>query len=70
MKITFKDFITESDAFTKAVADLKNDPYEEPTKTENGQAKTTKEVKIEKIQKVFDPVKWRKYLQYANAGNN
>jgi hypothetical protein len=64
MKLTFKDFIlTESDDFTKTVDEIINDPYieREPAKKENG---------LHKIQKVFDPKKWRKYLQYANAGNN
>lgn len=63
MKITFKDFLTENDAFTQAVADIQNEPFLKPQKD-------GKEKGIDKIQKVFDPVKWRKYLQYANAGNN
>ena len=63
MKITFKDFITESDDFTKAVAEIQNNPYIEKDKK-------GKEKGIDKIQKVFDPKKWRKYLQYANAANN
>lgn len=63
MKITFKAFLTEDDDFTKTVEDIINNPYLERDKKD-------KENGIDKIQKVFDPVKWRKYLQYANAGNN
>lgn len=62
MKPTFKEFLIESDDFTETVAELKIDPYLSDKKK--------KEQKIEKMQKVFDPVKWRKYLQYANACNN
>ena len=63
MKITFKAFLTESDDFTNTVAEIQNNPYIEKEKNK-------KEKGIDKIQKVFDPIKWRKYLQYANAANN
>jgi hypothetical protein len=65
VKISFKNFLTESDAFTEVVADLKNDPYKD-----NEKPKTEKAEKLPTWQKVFDPVKWRKYLQLASASNN
>lgn len=63
MKFTFKDFLTESDDFTKAIAEIQNNPYLE-------KGKNRKKNGIDKMQKVFDPDKWRRYLQYLNAGNN
>lgn len=68
--LTFKNFLTESDDFTNAVNGIQNDPYVENKSTEESNDQTDKEIKIEKIQKVFNPTKWRKYLQYANAANN
>lgn len=61
MKITLKDFLLETDRFQEVV-----NSYLISTKIPvNKKSKNKKK----QFQKVFDPKKWREYLQYVSSIN-
>lgn len=60
-KISFKDFLIESDKFMDVQTSYLKSEEEKETDPKSGKKKIKKNVLI------FDPKKWREYLQYVKS---